>query len=175
MKILLGLAAAIVLLAAAVCWVGSRLPVRHRARMEVRVDAPPAAAFALVADVARAPTWRKDVASVELLAAENGMPGFRETGKRGTITYRIEAAEAPHRFVTRIADTGLGYGGRWTWDIRGDGSGSIVTITEDGEVDSPLFRFMSRYVFGHYASLQSYLQSLAATLGSSTPPRRLAD
>ncbi len=174
MKILIGIAAAVALLVICVLLIGSRLPARHRARMEVRVDVPPATAFALIADMARAPAWRSDVKSIELLAAENGMPRFRETGKHGAITYRIEAAEAPHRFATRIADTDLGYGGSWSWDIRPDAGGSIVTITEDGEVTSPLFRFMSRYVFGQYASIQRYLQSLSSALGGSTP-RRLSD
>jgi len=174
MKIVIGIVAVVALLVVGVLLVGSRLPARHRARMEVRVDAPPATAFALIADVARAPSWRSDVTSIELLAADNDVPRFRETGKHGAISYRIEAAEAPHRFVTRIADTDLGYGGSWTWDIRPDAGGSLVTITEDGEVTSPLFRFMSHYVFGHHASIASYLQSLSDALGGSAP-RRLPD
>lgn len=171
MKILLGIVAVIGGLLACALFFGSRLPVQHRARMQARVGAAPAAVYALVTDVGNTPAWRKDVTSVELLGAGGDTSGFREHGKHGAITFRIEAAEAPHRFVTRIADTDLGYGGRWTWDIRPDGDGSLVTITEDGEVTSPLFRLLSRYVFGHYASIDGYLQALVGRLGGSAPQR----
>lgn len=174
MKILIGSTVALALLVLVVVLVGSRLPERHRARMTARIDTTPETVYALITDIEHAPEWRNDVTSVERLPAEDGMPRFRENGKHGKITYRIEAAEAPHRFVTRIADTDLGYGGSWTWDIRSDGSGSLVTITEDGEVGSPLFRFLSRYVFGHYASLESTLRALGARFGGSAP-RRLDD
>lgn len=171
MKILLGLVVVLALLVAGALLFGSRLPVRHRARMQAHIDAAPAAVYALIANVGDAPQWRKDVTSVELLDAGNGVSAFRESGKHGAITYRIEAAEAPHRFVTRIADTDLGYGGSWIREIHADGSGSLVTITEEGEVTSPLFRLLSRYVFGHYASIDSYLKALAEHLGGSTPQR----
>ncbi|MBO9662328.1 SRPBCC family protein [Dokdonella sp.] len=171
MKILLVLAVALAGLVAGAWFLGSRLPAQHRARMQARVGAAPDAVYALITDVGNTPAWRKDVKSVELLDAGGGLPGFRENGKHGAITYRIEAAEAPHRFVTRIADTDLGYGGSWTWDIRADGAGSLVTITEDGEVTSPLFRLLSRYVFGHHSSIDSYLQALVGRLGGSAPQR----
>jgi len=35
-----------------------------------------------------------------------------------------------------------------------------VTITEDGEVYNPIFRFMSAYVFGHTATIEQYLTDL---------------
>lgn len=171
MKIFLALAVVLAAFVAGALVVGSRLPARHRARMQTHVNATPSTVYALISNVAGAPDWRKDVTSVELLDAVDGASAFRENGKHGAVTYRIEAAEAPHRFVTRIADTDLGYGGSWTWDIRPEGSGSLVTITEDGEVSSPLFRLLSRYVFGHYTSIDSYLQALAGHLGGSTPQR----
>lgn len=171
MKIFLALAVVLAAFVAGALVVGSRLPARHRARMQTHVNATPSTVYALISNVAGAPDWRKDVTSVELLDAVDAAPAFRENGKHSAVTYRIEAAEAPHRFVTRIADTDLGYGGSWTWDIRPEGSGSLVTITEDGEVSSPLFRLLSRYVFGHYTSIDSYLQALAGHLGGSTPQR----
>ena len=40
--------------------------------------------------------------------------------------------------------------------------GSAVTITEDGEVYNPIFRFMSRFVFGYYATLDEFVGTLEA-------------
>lgn len=175
MKTLLLIVAGLAAFGVLVVLIGSRLPVRHRARAELRVDVTPDAIYSRISDVASAPTWRKDVKSTELLAAENGIPRFRETGAHGAITYRVEVTQPPHRFVTRIADTDLGYGGSWTWEIQSERGGSVVTLTEDGEVTSPLFRFMSRYVFGHYGSIETYLRSLAAAFGATAQPRRLPD
>jgi len=35
-----------------------------------------------------------------------------------------------------------------------------VAITEDGEVYNPFFRFMSRFVFGHAATLDEFVKNL---------------
>ncbi len=48
---------------------------------------------------------------------------------------------------------------------RAADGGSLVTITEDGEVYNPLFRFLSRYVFGYAATMDSFLARLAKSLG----------
>ena len=41
-----------------------------------------------------------------------------------------------------------------------DQSGSLVRITEDGEIYNPLFRFMARFIFGHEGTIASYLLDL---------------
>ena len=52
-----------------------------------------------------------------------------------------------------------------------ENGGARVTITEDGEVSNAIFRFMSRYVFGHTATLDAYLISLARRFGEDTIPQ----
>ena len=37
----------------------------------------------------------------------------------------------------------------------------MVTITEHGQVFNPVFRVMSRFVFGHTATIEAYLTNLA--------------
>ena len=173
---LIAIAIGLLMLAAlAVFWIGSRLPAAHRARSQLLLAATPEAVYARVSDVARFGRWRTDVTAVEPLPPENGEAGFRLTDRNGTIRYRIERAEPPSSFVTRIADTDLGFGGRWTITIEPDGSGSRVRVTEDGEVTSPLFRFFSRYVFGHYRTQEAYLRALAASFGETTRSERLPE
>ena len=41
--------------------------------------------------------------------------------------------------------------------------GSDLTITEDGEVHNVIFRFMSRFVFGHTATMDTFLNHLNAS------------
>ena len=64
----------------------------------------------------------------------------------------------------RIADPDLPFGGTWTYEITPDGGGSRLTITEDGEIYNPLFRFMARFVFGYEGTIASYMSSLEKRL-----------
>jgi hypothetical protein len=73
--------------------------------------------------------------------------------------------------VTRIRDTDLGYSGQWTYLFAAENGGTRVTIREDGEVSNVIFRFMSRYVFGHTATIDSYLTSLAKRFGEEAAPQ----
>ena len=41
----------------------------------------------------------------------------------------------------------------------------MVRITEDGEVYNPIFRFVSRFVFGQTRMLDAYLRALGQATG----------
>jgi hypothetical protein len=69
--------------------------------------------------------------------------------------------------VSRIADKKLPFGGTWTYELKAADRGTALTIREDGEVYNPVFRFVSRYVFGHYATLDGYLKALETRLDSA--------
>ena len=84
------------------------------------------------------------------------------------MTYEVGQADPPRKLVTRIADPHLPFGGTWTYEIvAGAESGSTLTITENGEVYNPFFRFISRYVMGYTATMDRYLQALQTKLASS--------
>lgn len=169
---------ALVLLVAAVALIGMMLPQNHVASRMVRVKQTPEQVFAIISDVEKVPTWRTDVKRVEILPFdESGRMMFREHGSDAVI-YRVEASEPPRRRVVRIADTNLPYGGTWTYDVT-PASTSLaaspapltqITITERGEVYNPIFRFMSRFVFSHHATIDAYLSALGKKLGESVTP-----
>jgi uncharacterized protein YndB with AHSA1/START domain len=92
---------------------------------------------------------------------------WREYG-RNTITFERVEIEPPTRLVTRIADPDLPFGGTWTFDLVEEGEGTRLTITEHGEVHNPVFRFMSRYVFGHAATIEQFLEDLGRRLPPSS-------
>ena len=48
---------------------------------------------------------------------------------------------------------------------------SGVTITERGSVRNPLFRFVSRFIMGHTASIDLYLRALGEHFGSEPIPQ----
>jgi uncharacterized protein YndB with AHSA1/START domain len=164
-------AAALVALAAIVVIVGALLPRDHVAAVAARIAAPPAAVWAVLTDPAAFPTWRGDVRRVELLPATFGAGAWREHGRHGAVSYVVDAAVPPRRLVTRIADAGLPYGGAWEWRIEPDGdAASRVTVIESCAVYNPVFRFVSRFVLGHTATLSAQLRALGRRFGDEPVP-----
>ena len=157
---IIGVLAALV---AMIVGVGYALPVAHVASRSASVRQPPEAIFAVITDVARFPDWRSDVTSVEVLSPTPLR--WREHGSNGDITFVADDVSRPTRLVTRIDDPSLPFGGTWTYELTPAGGGTTLTITEHGEVYNPVFRVMSRYVFGQTATMDAYLASLQKRLG----------
>ena len=167
-----GIIAGIALLAGVVALLGSRLPKDHVASRSIFLQKSPADVYAVVQDFGSTPSWRSDVKRVEVQAPAGGPVRFREEGKNGTINYEVAEDVPAERIVTRILDTDLGYSGKWTYTFAAENGGTRVTIREDGEVSNVIFRFMSRYIFGHTATLDSYLTSLAKRFGETATPQQ---
>ena len=94
--------------------------------------------------------------------------GWVECSKWGRMPMCVERSEACTTLVTRIADDALPFGGTWTWHLQPtqDG-GTRVSTTEEGWVKPPLFRFLSRFVFGHHRTLRTVLTALAVKFGEA--------
>ena len=166
---------AIAALIALIAIIGALLPRDHVATLSARITAPPQAVWNAITDAASFPTWRQDVTKIELLPATPTGPSWREHSRHGAITMVIDVAEPPRKLVGRIADDGLPYGGTWTYVIEPDGdAASRVTITEAGSVYNPLFRFVSRFIMGHTASIDGYLRSLGRRFGAEPTPTVVA-
>lgn len=163
-KWLAGAVAALMLALGTMWAIGSLLPVRHRATVSATLPADAETVWHRIDDVGDWPTWR-DV-RVEVLAADS----VRVMEKGRPLLYRIERP-AERTLVTEIATAGLPYGGRWTWSVAPTDNGSAtVTIVEDGEVYSPVFRFFSRFVFGYEATMRDVLHRLEASLEPRSEP-----
>jgi len=147
--------------------VGWSLPVKHRAASEATLKASPQSLYRLITDVDRFPEWRSSVKRVERLPDSAGRTRFREVGGDGTILYEVESAVPNQRLVTRIADPSLPFGGSWTHELIPRGDSTTLRITEDGEVYNPIFRFASRFVFGHTATIEKYLADVRRAAGKN--------
>ena len=170
MRTLLIVTAIIIALVLAVVIVGYLLPVRHVASVTATIPASPEAVWEALTNQRGYPSWRRDVASVDMLPAVAGQAAWRETGKNGAISYVVERAEAPHRLVTRITDKSLPFGGSWEYSVTQEGSGSRVQITEHGEVYNPVFRFVSRFIMGHTATASDYLKAVGRRYEAEVDP-----
>lgn len=145
---------------------GRALPVAHVASRGERFDAPRDTVWAIIADPAGYPSWRRDVTRVEMLRSVDGRPAWREESGRDRVEYVAEEMIPEERLVTRITTTGLPYGGRWRWELTPDAGGTRVTITEEGEVYNPIFRFLMKYVIGETATIETVLEALGRRLAA---------
>ena len=159
--IVIGIIAGLLVLAGIIALIGSRLPKAHVASRSIHLQRSPQDVYAVVRDFGSAPKWRADVKQIDVDAQPGKPVYFREEAKHGTVNYELVEDVPAQRMVTRIRDTDLGYSGQWTYSFTPENGGTLVTITEDGEVSNVLFRFMSRYIFGHTATIDAYLESLA--------------
>jgi len=148
--------------------IGVFLPAEHVAEGERVVHAPIEAVAARIRDVEGQPKWRRGVKAIELLPSETGGIHYREIGANGPMTFRFREVERGRRFESVIADDTLPFGGRWIISLEPAESGTRVRIREEGTVRPPIFRALSRFVFGHQSTLKAYLDDLEASIAVRT-------
>ena len=75
----------------------------------------------------------------------------------------LETVEAVpmKKLVRKIADPKLPFGGQWTVTLAAEGGGTKLSVTEDGEVYNPFFRFFARYFMNPAGSIEAYVSGLA--------------
>jgi hypothetical protein len=115
--------------------IGAALPVKHTASRTAAVALPPEALYKLLTEI-----------------------------KYGDVPVTFERQEPPTLLVSRVTGENLPFGGTWTYRIAAAPGGSELTITEDGEVYNVIFRFVSRFIIGHHATLDGYIANLQATV-----------
>ncbi len=136
MKWVVFIGGGLLVLVAAVVAVGLLLPRNHKASRTLRLTRPPA-----------------DVWPVLIQATE-----------ASDVPVDVLERDPPRRLVTRVTEKEKNFGGTWTITIAPTASGSDVTITEDGWVANPIFRFVSRFLIGHHATMDTLLKNVAKTL-----------
>jgi uncharacterized protein YndB with AHSA1/START domain len=151
---------AIAAMVAIAALVGSLLPRAHHASREQFYATPPEALWSAITNVEAFPRWRTDISKVESLPDRDGRHMWVEESRSGKMTFVVESSDPPRRLVTRIADPDLPFGGTWTYEITPSNGGSRLTITENGEIYNPMFRFVARFILGYEATIESYLDAL---------------
>ena len=97
--------------------------------------------------------------------AEEVWPAIVQARAASGVPVDVVESDPPRRQVTRVKDTEKMFGGTWTITITPSPTGSTLTITEDGWVGNPIFRFVSRYVMGHHATMDGRLKQVAKRFG----------
>jgi hypothetical protein len=146
-------------LVALIYLIGYWLPVKHVANIEYSFPKKSSQEiWNAITSFKDYSTWRSGLKRVDVMDDRSWM----ETNSHGdTIQYGGEVLEPGRLFVSRILNKNLPYGGSWTYQIAPtQNEGTLLKITENGEVYNPIFRFMSRYFFGHESTLKQYVADL---------------
>ncbi|MEY2562507.1 MAG: hypothetical protein QOH88_700 [Verrucomicrobiota bacterium] len=151
--------------------IGAALPRNHVVSRHIILHRPPGEVYETVRNFAAAPGWRPDLERVEMISTGDNQVRFREHGKQGAVTYDLVEDRPNEKIVTRMADQDLGYSGTWTYAFATTEDGTRLEITEAGDVSNILFRFVSRFVFGHTGTIDSYLVALGKKFGETISPQ----
>lgn len=159
----LAMIAGIVLLAIGI---GVFLPKQHTATQAAFYHQQPEALWLAITTPSKFPEWRRTVTRVAPVSSADGRLSWIEYDRHSRgIPYEIVASDPPRKLATRIADGSLPFGGTWTFDLSPQDGGTLLRITENGEVRNPFFRFMARYVYGYRSTLDTYLKALGQKFG----------
>ena len=131
----------VVALVAVVAVIGALLPRDHLASRTLTTRRPAEELWALVAN-----------------------PAFARDATGQDVPVETVESTPPRKLVTRIADPNQPFGGTWTFVITPTPTGSTLTITETGWVSNVIFRFVSRFIMGHHATMDTYLRNVAKRL-----------
>src|SRR3954471_16953011 len=128
----------LVVLVVAIVAIGSMLPRNHKASRTLRVKRSPAE------------VW----------------PVLMQATAASSVPVDVLESQPPHRLVTRVTEKEKNFGGTWTIVIAAVPEGADLTITEDGWVANPIFRFVSRFVIGHHSTMDAMLKKVNSELGT---------
>lgn len=160
-------------LVALMALVGAFVPREHRATSTITLRQPVDSVWTVVRDLGGVPSWWSEIKESVRQPDKNGREVWRQKMSGFDVPLIVIEATAPHKLVTQI-DTSAGgaFGGTWTYDVMSDsgGGGTKISVTEAGWIGNPIFRFLSRFVFGYYGSLDGYLKALGQRFGEEVRP-----
>jgi hypothetical protein len=172
---LLVLVVAIVCLAlvAAVWIVGSSLPVHHTASMAACLQRPRQDVWNRLVQVERFADWRPEIESAERLPSAGDRDVWREVSRFGRVEAQVAHKLPLERLVVQMVPEERSFRGSWTYELADCPGGTRLTVTEEGEVHNPFFRFMTRYIFGYHKTMADYLRAMARSFGQDVTPERV--
>ena len=160
--IIAGLLVGLVLL---VVVVGMTRPSHHVAQTRATYDKPPAEVWSVVSDYERWSTWNPDVKSVTPLPDRNGRRMINVVGSWGTAPTAIAVWNPPSKLRTEM--NAGSFSGSWTYEIApAQDGGTLLTITEEGDVGNPIFRAMMIF-HDNEATMRSFHEALAKRLSAN--------
>jgi len=123
---------------------GLLLPAEHVGIGHLLLDRSPEAVWRVLTDLDGMPLWRSDITAVERLPDMAGRPAWREIGRSGVRVIELTRADRPRLLVIQRAAGGRTAQPFRTFELDAAATGTLVTITERGEIRNPLGRVLAR-------------------------------
>lgn len=112
--------------------------------------------------------WYPEISNVEPLPDSAGARRILITGEWGEIPTVVTAWNPPYNLRTQM-DQGT-FKGSWNWELRSVPEGTMVTVTESGEVRNPFFRALM--IFNdNAATMLDFHRAFAQRLGVQVEPK----
>lgn len=150
--------------------IGAALPVQHVARASATFRCSVDEVWRQLTAYADYPRWRRGLRELQ----QTGATTWKEIDSEGeAVSYEIVEVVPLRRLVRRIAEKNLPYGGSWTIELERVGAEQVaITITENGEVYNPIFRFVSKFVLGHHSTMAAFLEDFGKSVSQSAAIRK---
>lgn len=150
---------------------GRQLPREHAVTSHIVLVAPADSVFKVIRNVRSYPSWWSDVSSVERVRGSRGEVWRGNMGTSRSIEVELKKIVSGRSMQAHIVGgEEQGWGGVWYYEVRNTASGTEVTITEEGFIDSPVVRAFMK-LRGRYSRVDSFLSSLGAHFGEVASPR----
>jgi hypothetical protein len=150
---------------------GRGLPREHVATSSITLVAPTDTVFKVVRNVGAQKEWWPSLRSVERITGTSKESWRQDMGPSGTIEIEIDNVVSGRSMEANILNAEeQGWGGTWYYEVRPSASGTEVVITEEGWIDSPVFRTIMKFR-GKHRTLDSYLIALGGHFGEPATPR----
>jgi len=171
MKFLFKLVLVLVVLLVATWFYGRSLERDHIVSSSITLIAPADSVWRVVRNFETQPNWWSALKSSKRLVGRPRETWEQDMGRSGIVRFEIRSETPGRRLVTEILnDDQQDFGGTWTYDVVTTGAGTEITITENGWVETPLYRVVSKWM-GKHRTIDSYLRSLAGVYGEIANPR----
>jgi uncharacterized protein YndB with AHSA1/START domain len=171
MKWLLIIMGTLAVLFALMAIIGLFVSREHRATSTITLRQPADSIWKVIRDIGGTPAWFSAMEKAERLPDRNGHEVWREKMSGFDVPMIVLESSPSRKLVTQIDPKArAAFGGTWTYELAPDSGGTRVSVTETGWIGNPVFRFMARFLFGYYGSLDKYLRALAKRFGEKAEP-----
>ncbi|TGN10347.1 LIC10604 family protein [Leptospira ilyithenensis] len=144
--------------------IGRFLPVAHTVSLSRVFPSSPEIIYRKIKSFQDYPLWRPDL---KLIQPVDSISWKETDSHKNVMTYSFVRDEKNRLIESKIMDEDKPFGGSWTFELKIVPDGTELTITENGRVFSPVFRFVSKYIFGHTATIKAYISYMEKELKRS--------
>lgn len=141
--------------------VGSVLPVEHSTSVVKTFQASRKQLWEKMTKLEQFPEWRSEVTSIEYVIGPDQQLTWRETYDNGeSMVFTAKDMSYLGTMTVEIVEPIEDFSGTWKYELFPVRGGTRLTITEAGEVYSPVFRFFAKFVFGYDSTIEQYFSDL---------------